>query len=42
MRGYRFKLHPSKTIQQKLNEQMELCRGLYNRLLEELNNARKE
>nr|MDO8080529.1 transposase [Candidatus Freyarchaeota archaeon] len=42
MRGYRLRLRPSKTIQQKLNEQMELCRGLYNRLLEELNNARKE
>nr|MDO8082283.1 transposase [Candidatus Freyarchaeota archaeon] len=42
MRGYRFRLHPSKMIQQKLSEQIELCRCLYNRLIEELNKAKRE
>lgn len=42
MLSYRFRIYPSKTAQQTLSEQLELCRLLYNRLLEELNNARKE
>jgi putative transposase len=40
--SYRFRIYPSKTIQAKLNEQLEICRWLYNRLLEEVNKARKE
>jgi len=42
MLGYRFRLYPSKTIQQKLIQQLDLCRRLYNRLLEELNRAKAE
>jgi putative transposase len=42
MLSYKFRLYPSKTIQAKLQEQLELCRWLYNRLLEELNKAREE
>ncbi len=41
MKNNRFRIYPSKTTQQKLSEQIELCRWLYNRLLEELNKARK-
>jgi len=40
--SYKFRIYPSKTIEAKLNEQLELCRWLYNRLLEETNKARKE
>ncbi|AGK61557.1 transposase, IS605 OrfB family, central region [Archaeoglobus sulfaticallidus PM70-1] len=40
--SYRFRIYPSKTVQAKLNEQLELCRWLYNRLLSEVNKARKE
>jgi len=40
--SYRFRIYPSKTVQQTLNEQLELCRWLYNKLLEEVNKARKE
>jgi len=42
MLSCKFRMYPSKTIQQKLNEQLELCRWLYNRLLEELNRAKSE
>lgn len=42
MLSYRFRIYPSKAIEQKLSEQLELCRWLYNRLLEELNRARIE
>jgi len=42
MLSYRFRIYPSKTAQQKLSEQLELCRWLYNRLLEELNRSGKE
>jgi len=42
MLSYRFRTYPSKTAQQKLSEQLELCRWLYNRLLEELNRSGKE
>ena len=37
MLSHKFRIHPSRTVQEKLNEQLELCRWLYNRLLEELN-----
>lgn len=40
--SYKFRIYPSKTAEAKLNEQLELCRWLYNRLLEEINKARKE
>ncbi len=39
--AYRFRLYPSKTAQEKLRFHIELCRWLYNRLLEELNRARE-
>ena len=42
MLSYKFRIYPSKTAQAKLNEQLELCRWLYNKLLEEVNKARKE
>ena len=40
--SYKFRIYSSKTIQAKLNEQLEICRWLYNRLLFELNKAREE
>ncbi len=40
--SYKFRIYPSKTTEAKLNEQLEICRWLYNRLLEEVNKARKE
>ena len=40
--SYKFRIYPSKTIEEKLVEQLEICRWLYNRLLEEVNEARKE
>ncbi len=42
MLSYRFRIYPSKTIQQKLSEHLELCRWIYNRLLEELNKTKGE
>lgn len=42
MLSYKFRIYPSKTIQAKLTEQLELCRWLYNRLLFELNKAKEE
>jgi len=39
--SYKFRIYPSKTVEAKLNEQLELCRWLYNKLLEEVNKARK-
>ncbi len=40
--SYKFRIYPSKTIEARLNEQLELCRWLYNKLLEEVNKAGKE
>jgi len=40
MLSYKFRIYPSKTVQAKLQEHLELCRRLYNRLLEELNTAK--
>lgn len=40
--NYKFRIYPSKTVEAKLNEQLELCRWLYNRLLDEVNRARRE
>jgi len=42
MLSHKFRIYPSKTIQKKLQEQLELCRWLYNRLLFELNKAKEE
>jgi len=42
MLGYKFRIYPSKTAEFKLQEHIEICRWLYNRLLEEINKARKE
>jgi putative transposase len=38
--SYCFRIYPSKAVQAKLQEHLELCCWLYNRLLEELNKAR--
>ncbi len=40
MLSYRFRIYPSKATAFNLNRQLDLCRWLYNRLLEELNRAR--
>ena len=40
--SYKFRIYPPKIVEAKLNEQLEICRWLYNRLLEEVNKARKE
>ncbi|MEM2897403.1 MAG: transposase, partial [Candidatus Bathyarchaeia archaeon] len=42
MLSHKFRIYPSKATQQALNEHLELCRWLYNRLLEELSRAREE
>jgi len=40
MLSYKFRIYPSKTVEAKLQEHLDLCRWLYNRLLEELNRAK--
>jgi len=40
--SYKFRIYPSKSVEAELREQLELCRWLYNRLLEELNKAKEE
>jgi len=42
MISYRFRLYPSRTVKTTLMGQLDLCRWLYNRLLEELNKAKAE
>ncbi len=42
MLSYKFRLYPNKEVEGRLEEQLEISRWLYNRLLEEINNARKE
>jgi putative transposase len=42
MLSYRFRLYPSKRIQETLNDHIELCRWLYNKLLAEVNTARQQ
>ena len=42
LRSYKFRLYPNKEQERKLEEQLEICRWLYNRLLEEIDKARKE
>ena len=41
MRNYKFRLHPAKVVEIELNRQLELCRLTYNRLLQELNEAKE-
>ncbi len=41
LRSYKFRLYPNKEQERILEEQLEICRWLYNRLLEEINKARK-
>ena len=40
--SYRFRLYPSKQTEKVLFQHLDLCRWLYNRLLEELNRAKTE
>ena len=42
LRSYKFRLYPNRKADKKLEEQLEICRWLYNRLLEEINKARKD
>jgi len=42
LRSYKFRIYPNKEVERKLEENLEISRWLYNRLLEEINNARKE
>ncbi len=42
MLSQKFRLYPSKQVEEMLFHQLNLCRWLYNRLLEELNNAKAE
>ena len=42
MLSQKFRLYPSKATEKRLEENLELCRRLYNRLLEELNKAKAE
>ncbi len=42
MLSYKFRLYPNRQIERILEEQLEISRWLYNRLLEELSNARNE
>lgn len=42
MLSQKFRLYPSKTVERRVEENLELCRWLYNRLLEELNKAKAE
>lgn len=40
MRNYKFRLYPNVVVETELNRQLDLCRWTYNRLLQELNEAR--
>ncbi len=42
LRSYKFRLYPNKEVEIKLDESLELCRWLYNRLLEEIEMTRKK
>lgn len=42
MLSYKFRTYSSKPVQEKLSRHLEVCRWLYNRLLEEYNKARSE
>jgi len=40
--SYKFRAYPNKQIQAKIQHQLDLARWLYNRLLEEMNNAKED
>lgn len=42
MLGYKFRIYPSKKVEQTLSRQLELCGWLYNRLLSEINLMREK
>ena len=42
LRSHKFRLYPNKEHERRLEEQLEISRWLYNRLLEEIEKARKE
>jgi IS605 OrfB family transposase len=37
--SYKYRIYPNKATEQKLSESLDTCRWLYNRLLQELNEA---
>jgi len=39
--SYKYRAYPDKVTQQKLTEALDACRWLYNKLLEKMNEARK-
>ena len=41
LRSYKFRLYPNKEVEEKLGEQLEMSRYLYNKLLNEINKTRK-
>ena len=41
LRSYKFRLYPNKKVEKILEEHLEISRWLYNRLLEQINNARE-
>ncbi len=42
MKSYKFRLYPNKRIERNLLENLDVCRWLYNRLLQEMNMAKDE
>ena len=41
LRNYKFRLYPNTKTEKILEEHLEISRWLYNRLLEQINNARE-
>jgi len=41
LRSYKFRLYPNKKVEKILEEHLEISRWLYNKLLEQINNARE-
>jgi len=39
--SYKYRIYPNKATEQKLNEALDTCRWLYNRLLQEINDAKE-
>jgi len=39
--SYKYRIYPNKATEQKLNEALDTCRWLYNRLLQEMNEAKE-
>ncbi|MGC8533322.1 MAG: helix-turn-helix domain-containing protein [Candidatus Parvarchaeum sp.] len=42
MRNYKFRPYPNKVVKAELNKQLDLYRWTYNKLLEELNEAKEK